>query len=474
MQKQAIDILRYRLLNNFEEFTIFFFEHLNKKKFTVNSHHKTLFNFGTKVANGETTRLILNIAPRYGKTEVMVKMFIAWSLARNPASRFIHLSYSDSLALDNSSEIKDTVQSDVFQWLFPYVEVKNDAKAKEKWYTTAGGGVIARSSSGQVTGFGAGVVDYDDDELIKFGGAIIIDDPIKPDDALSDVKRDLVNQKFDTTIRNRVNSRKTPIIIIMQRLHPEDLCGYLLEKEGDDWEVVRMPVINDDGSALWSSKHNIDELEKMRERLGTIFETQYMQNPEPVDGFLLHKDSLKFYPNNFNEDVMTRVVFVDASEKGGDMMCAIFIEVSMFNGRMNFHVYDVIHSDKGFDFLSELIHDKAIETGVSDVVVEKNGVGLATVFRLSQLNFEKKYTLIPYYTTENKIVKILRTYEFIQMHFSFNSAFENGNTMERRFLKDLTTYSQHGNNNHKSDAIDVCASASVILRKKYQKLLELK
>ena len=222
MQKQAIDILRYRLLSNFEEFTIFFFEHLNKKKFTVNSHHKTLFNFGTKVANGETTRLILNIAPRYGKTEVMVKMFIAWSLARNPASRFIHLSYSDSLALDNSSEIKDIVQSDVFQWLFPYVEVKKDAKAKEKWYTTASGGVLARSSSGQVTGFGAGVVDYDDDELIKFGGAIIIDDPIKPDDALSDVKRDLVNQKFDTTIRNRVNSRKTPIIIIMQRLHPDD------------------------------------------------------------------------------------------------------------------------------------------------------------------------------------------------------------------------------------------------------------
>lgn len=472
MQDNDLQELRKKLLKNFGSFVVFFFQALNKKPFLMNSHHKVMFNLGNRISNGECSRLMLNVAPRYGKTEVMVKMFVAWSLARNPASRFIHLSYSDSLALDNSSEIKDLILSDVYQWLFPYVKIKKDTKAKEKWYTTENGGVLARSSSGQVTGFGAGQVDYDD-ELTQFGGAIIIDDPIKPDDALSDVKRSLVNQKFDTTIRNRVNSRNTPIIIIMQRLHPEDLCGYLLEKEGEDWEVVRMPVINEDGSALWSDKHTIEELDSMRERLGSIFETQYLQNPEPLDGFLLHKNTLQFLPNNFNSEVMTRLCFIDPSEKGGDMMSAIFVEVSMFNNKINFHVYDVVHSDKGFDYLSEIIHDKALQSNVSDVIIEKNGVGLATVVKLKQLNVNNNYKLIPFHTTENKEVKIQRNYEFIQRHFSFNSSFENGNVMERRFLKDLTTYSHQGNNKHKIDAIDVCSSASNILRLKYKKLLEL-
>ena len=79
-----------------------------------------------------------------------------------------------------------------------------------------------------------------------FAGAIIIDDPIKPEDALSDTVRERVNNRFETTIRNRVNSRKTPIIIIMQRLHEHDLCGYLQEIEPDEWTVITLPCITYD------------------------------------------------------------------------------------------------------------------------------------------------------------------------------------------------------------------------------------
>jgi len=141
-------------------------------------------------------------------------MFIAWSLAKNPKAKFIHLSYSDALALDNSSLTKEYVQSDSFQSLWP-IELKKDSQSNKKWYTNSGGGVYATASGGAITGFGAGS-----------GGAIIIDDPLKPDDAVSEVKRSFINNRYNTTIRSRVNSRDVPIILIMQRLHEEDLSGF--------------------------------------------------------------------------------------------------------------------------------------------------------------------------------------------------------------------------------------------------------
>lgn len=464
-----IDELRSILLNDFESFCVFISEKVNKRKFKFRKHNDILFQKAKDITDGKCLRLILNVAPRYGKTEIMVKMFIAWSLARNPSSRFIHLSYSDSLALDNSSEIKDIIQSDIFQEVFPHVKIKKDTKAKEKWYTTEGGGVLARSSSGQVTGFGAGTIDYDD-EIEKFGGAIIIDDPIKPDDVNSDILRDKVNLKFDTTIRNRVNSRKTPIIIIMQRLHPQDLCGYILEKEGDDWEVITMPVINEDGTALCPSIHTISELMKMKEMLGTIFETQYLQNPEPIDGYLLPRKELAFLPKDHEEHILKRICFIDPSEKNGDMMSAIFVQVENFNDKLNFHIFDCVHDNIGFEAISEIVHKKALDYNVSEIIFEKNGVGLATGIKLKQLNEEKKYKITPYHSTENKEAKILNNFEFVKRHFSFNSDYQK-NKWYSKFLNDLTTYSTVGRNLHKKDAMDVICSASKILQVMYKKTL---
>lgn len=470
MHNDELNELRGILLKDFKAFVVFIYEKINKKKFNVNSHHNDLFEIGQRIVSGSCRKLILNIAPRYGKTEVMVKMFIAWSLARNPSARFIHLSYSDSLALDNSSEIKDIILSDVYQWLFPYVQIKSDTKAKEKWYTTEGGGVLARSSSGQVTGFGAGQTNFDN-EIIDFGGAIIIDDPIKPDDAMSDILRERVNNKFDSTIRNRVNSRETPIIIIMQRLHPNDLCGYLLEKEPEIWEHVCMPVIKSDGSALWNDKHTIEELELMKENLGFVFETQYMQNPIPKDGYLLPIQDLRLFSKNRGAELISRLCFIDPAEKNGDFMAVIFMQVELLEGKFNAHIYDLILSNKGFEYVSDLVHARCVETDVQEVIFEKNGVGLATGIKLKSLN-EGNYRLTPYHTTENKQAKIMNNYEFVLRHYSFPSNY-NDKLEHRSFINQLTSYS-HGGVNKNDDAIDVVCSSAKILKIKYKKYFEIK
>lgn len=260
-------------------FTRYIFKENTGNKFQVAKFHETLADTLHKVHKGEIKRLIINIPPRYGKTELAVKMYIAWSLAKNPAAKFIHLSYSDSLALDNSSMTKEYINSDAFTRLWD-IKLKKDSQSQKKWYTTDGGGVYATSSGGAITGFGAGS-----------GGAIIIDDPLKPDDALSDVRRSFINNRYNTTIRSRVNDRDVPIIVIMQRLHEEDLSGYLLDGgSGEQWHHLKLSALDDDNKPLWPEKHSFDELEAIRQADRYTFSGQYLQLPAPPEGGEWRKD----------------------------------------------------------------------------------------------------------------------------------------------------------------------------------------
>ncbi len=221
--------------------------------------------------------------PRYGKTELGVINWVAQSIGRNPKSKFIHLSYSNSLALDNSSKAKELIQSEEFQNFWP-VTLKEDSKSKEKWYTSQGGGLYATSAGGAITGFGAGSTSEE-----GFCGAIIIDDPLKVDDAERDNERDHVNERLNTTIKSRRNSRHTPIIIIMQRLHEDDMSGFVLDNGiNEAFYHLKLPAIINDGAedaaALWEHKHTLKELERERKADSRTFAGQMMQDPSPDDG----------------------------------------------------------------------------------------------------------------------------------------------------------------------------------------------
>jgi len=225
----------------------------------------------------------------------VVKLFIAWGFALNYRSKFIHLSYSDSLALDNSAMAKEYIQSDMFQKLWP-MELKADAQGKKAWFNKNGGGCYATSTGGAITGFGAGdtILRGEMDEenpFKKFSGAIIIDDPNKPDDAFSDVKRNFVNTRYNNTIKSRVNSRETPIIVIQQRLHETDLSGFLLDKgSGEKWYHLNLPALDKNNKPLCEAKHTFEELEQMRQADRYTFAGQYMQQPSPDEGGIFRKE----------------------------------------------------------------------------------------------------------------------------------------------------------------------------------------
>jgi len=272
-------VLKVKCENNFLFFVRYLYKENTNRKFTVNQHHIEIAKKLMDVFDGEITRLIINIPPRYGKTELAVKMFIAWTMAKNPQSKFIHLSYSNELALDNSSQTKEYIESDAYQKFWKN-ELKPDSKSKSKWFNLQGGGVYATSAGGAITGFGAGVPNS-----TEFSGAIIIDDPIKPTDAESDRARLVINERYNNTIRSRVNDRSTPIILIMQRVHEEDLSGFLLNGgSGEVWEHLNLPALDQNNIPLWEEKHTFEELEQIRQANRYNFAGQYMQQPAPSEG----------------------------------------------------------------------------------------------------------------------------------------------------------------------------------------------
>lgn len=258
-------------------------------------HHQIVCEALMRVYRGECKRLIINIPPRYSKTELAVVNFIAWCFGKVPDCEFIHTSYSTPLAVNNSAQVRDMVQHEAYREIFPETDLATDAG--HHWKTTSGGVMYATGSGGTITGFGAGKI------RDSFSGAIIIDDPHKADEANSDTIRGGVIEWFKNTLESRVNSPDTPIIVIMQRLHENDLAGWLLGDRkpggpavaggnGEVWDHVCLSAWNDDGTPLWPQKHSADELRRMEKAKPYVFAGQYRQRPSPPDGGVIKPDLL--------------------------------------------------------------------------------------------------------------------------------------------------------------------------------------
>jgi predicted phage terminase large subunit-like protein len=254
--------------------------------------HQIICDALMRVYRGECKRLIINVPPRYSKTELAVVNFIAWCFGRVPDCEFIHASYSGTLAINNSAAVRGVLQHEAYAEIFPDTQLASDAKAH--WKTTAGGVMYATGTGGTITGFGAGK------HRPGFGGAIVIDDPLKADEAKSEVMRKNVIDWFQNTLESRKNSPDTPIIVIMQRLHSDDLSGWLLGDtpgkpggNGELWEHVCIPVWNDDGTPLWPEKHDEETLRAMEKASPYVFAGQYRQSPAPPDGGVIKPGMLQ-------------------------------------------------------------------------------------------------------------------------------------------------------------------------------------
>lgn len=454
-------VYKVALSSDFMRFTRYFFKKQYRNSFIVNHHHREIVDALMRVYRGEVKRLIINIAPRYGKTELAVKNFIAWCLANNPSASFIHLSYSDSLALDNSEAIRDLVTSSEYQELFPEVQIKKDSNAKNKWYTTEKGGVYATATGGQITGFGAGAVQPSG----KFDGAIIIDDPIKPDDAESSTIRDRINFRYDGTIKNRINSEDTPIIVIMQRLHPEDLSGYLIEHSKENWEVVKLPVIREDEGkevALWPFRHSLERLKVLRASNPTVFERQYMQNPIPREGLLYTE--FRTYSKLPSEGRLVTKAYVDTADTGKDYLCSI---VYLAHEGL-IYLIDVIYTQEPMEITERKVSGQFERYGVNVADIESNNGGRGFARNVERLLTDAGVpcSIKWFHQSQNKEARIFSQSANVQNYVRYP---ENWVTEWSEFSDAIRRYTSKGKNAHDDapDALTGCVEKGMLRKRRF-------
>ena len=205
-----------------------------------NWHIKVIADRLEATLNGKINRLIINMPPRYVKSICVSVAWPSWIFALNPQARIIVASYSQTLSEKLSLDNRYILQSEWYKKLFPHVILSKDQNTKQKFQTIQRGYRFATSVGGSITGEG--------------GNFLIIDDPMNPLQALSKTYRQRVCNWFEQSFMTRLNDRKhSVVVIVMHRLHTEDLSGYLLSKKlHNKWNVLSLPMIAEKKHIIYS------------------------------------------------------------------------------------------------------------------------------------------------------------------------------------------------------------------------------
>lgn len=347
---------------------------------------------------GITKRLIINLPPRYLKSHCASVCMPAWLLAHDPSARIICASYGQDLADNLALESRKLIQSAFYRNLFA-TRLDPKKMAVNDFMTTKGGGRMATSVGGVLTGRGA---DF-----------IILDDPMKPDEAISQTRRQAVNDWYDNTLLSRLNDKKNGcIIVIMQRLHQDDLVGHALEH--GNWTVLNLPAIAEqderfeitdllgtqswhrqEGDALHPERETVQMLKDTKDRIGTFnFSSQYQQNPTPLGGSMIQSKWLMRYDwgQALPEGITMTIQSWDTAHKAGDLNdYSVCVTVTMVD---DFYYITDVHREKmDYPTLKRRVMEKADEFDPRPIVIEDKSSGTALIQELQQLY---RYKIEPY------------------------------------------------------------------------------
>ncbi|MGE0755095.1 MAG: phage terminase large subunit [Alphaproteobacteria bacterium] len=254
-------------------------------RYQPNWHIDLIAEYLEAVRRSEVRRLIINMPPRAMKSTCVSVAWPAWLLAHDPSCRIISASYSMPLSIKHSVDCRLVMESEWYRLLFPQSRLTHDQNQKHKFTTTQRGYRYASSVGGTITGEG--------------GDFLIMDDPMNPAQARSYGRRESVAAWFEHTFASRLDNKKTGgIVLVMQRLHQDDLSGYLLAKGG--WEHLSLPAQFSsactydfgsvrrqvhEGEPLQANREGLADVKRMQQEMGShIFAAQYQQQPVMQEG----------------------------------------------------------------------------------------------------------------------------------------------------------------------------------------------
>lgn len=352
------------------------------------------------IENGDTKRLLITQPPRSLKSITTSIAWVAWCLGHAPSKTFICISYSQDLAADLSGKFRLVVESDWYKALFPNTRFTRLTESEAR--TSKGGGRITTSIGGTLTGRGADV--------------IIIDDPLKAEDAASVTSRTRVIDWYQGTLLSRLNNQKQgAILIVMQRLHEEDLAGHVLLKDDSvdvaldveipermstgasiAWAHLDLPAIfvedqkiqlaedvyhyRKEQDVLHPAREGHKELLRLKKDLGTQrFSAQYQQRPIPLEGNLVKRDWFQTYTDaeimilkgrDYARIVQSWDIAMSTTEVTDWSVCTTWLK-----HQHNHYLVDVTRVRRNYPELKRLIVTHAAKHGARTVLIEEAGLG---------------------------------------------------------------------------------------------------
>lgn len=334
------------------------------------------------VARGKHRRSMINVPPRNLKSVAVSVAWVAWMLGRDPKQNFVCISYSNALSAKFGRECLAIMQSSWYRDLFSRAIISSKRSAAHDFETTMGGGRLATSITGTLTGRG--------------GDILIIDDPIKPDDAYSEILREGVNDWFKVTLSSRLDDKASgAIIAVMQRLHEHDLVGSLLSKPG--WHQLKLPAIATEdeaipigrrkfhhrkaGDVLHAGRESREILEELKSAMGSApFAAQYQQEPLPAVGNVVLAAWLKTYAASFDPKLASGTIVQswDTASKDGAHNDFSVCVTALIKGR-EVYILEVFRQRLKFPDLKRHAIRLAREWRANDLLIEDQASGMQLI-----------------------------------------------------------------------------------------------
>ncbi|MBU3888572.1 phage terminase large subunit [Methylosinus sp. KRF6] len=344
-----------------------------------------------EVLEGRITRLIIAMPPRSLKSIAASVAFPAFALGHDPSRRIITASYSADLAIKHANDCRALMRSTWYRRLFPQTVIDPGKDSESEFATTRRGHRLSTSVGGTLTGRG--------------GDLIVIDDPLKAADAHSEPKREAVNAWFSNTLLSRLDDkRKGAIVIVMQRVHQNDLVGHLLEQSLKEWNVLSLPAIAEEehvveidahrkirrpiGHLLHEAREPLSVLASLKASLGSdLFAAQYQQSPVPPGGALIRRAWVRRAPIPLSKAPGEKLIHSwDTATKAGEnndwSVCTIWRV-----GPEGYRLIEVIRERLEYQDLKRRARTLALRDAPDAILIEDMGVGSALIADLRVENF---------------------------------------------------------------------------------------
>jgi predicted phage terminase large subunit-like protein len=347
------------------------------------------------------------LPPRHLKSHLASVAFPAWCLGHNPSAEILCVSYAQDLADKLSRDCRQLVASSWYRQLFA-TRLSAQRQAVSEFETTAQGCRLATSVGGVLTGRGADI--------------IIIDDPLKPEEALSQVQRQAANDWFDHTLYSRLNDTRTgAIILMMHRLHEDDLAGHVLGQE--DWDVVRFPAIAEDdeswafdtelgqslftrqrGEALHPERQPLATLDQIRRTIGEYnFAGQYQQAPSPQGGGMVKAAWFRNYASNERPEKFDHIVQSwDTANKASELSDFSVCTTWGINGK-DLYLLHVLRRRMEYPELKRAVCEQRAAFAADVVLIEDKASGTQLI---QELVAEGLHAVTRYQPQSDKVMRM--------------------------------------------------------------------